>query len=187
MQQAQTFPGPHVASKEISRQLSALWSQHVNWTKSLIVSSVMNLPDVNFVTKRVMKNAMDFITFFLPYYGNEASFAAGNLLREHLEIAAKIIDAGKANNVQAGNDLMVKWTANANNLAIVFSRMFSSWAYDTIKNMLNEHIRLTQIEITSYIQRQYDQFIQTFDEIDKQAMIMAHFSADGMIRQFKII
>ncbi|MEQ8155984.1 MAG: hypothetical protein ABRQ25_14030 [Clostridiaceae bacterium] len=40
---------------ELSNKIRELWEQHTAWTRATIVSLVFSLPDVDFVTNRLLK------------------------------------------------------------------------------------------------------------------------------------
>ena len=138
-------------------------------------------------TSYINKNASDFDVFFNIFYEKNTGYAMGALLHEHLVITAKIIEADKTNNAQAEHDLMAQGTVNADKLATVLNHINPLWALEMVKQMLHEHLRLTQIEISSYVHRQYGQSIQVFDQIEKQSQVMARMFAEGLINQFKLV
>lgn len=44
----------------LNNTLRKLWEQHIMWTRSFIISTVDDLGDIDFVTKRLMRNPSDF-------------------------------------------------------------------------------------------------------------------------------
>lgn len=48
--------------------LRMLWEQHIAWTRMTIISIIAGLPDVDFVTKRLLRNPLDFKKALKPYY-----------------------------------------------------------------------------------------------------------------------
>ena len=46
--------------KEIINKMRKLWSQHVYWTRFFIISTAEELPDLKYVTNRLLENPGDF-------------------------------------------------------------------------------------------------------------------------------
>ncbi len=55
----------------LNNTLRKLWEQHIMWTRSFIISTVDNLGDIEFVTKRLLRNPSDFAAVLKNYYGSE--------------------------------------------------------------------------------------------------------------------
>ena len=93
-----------------------VWEQHVYWTRMTIISMAFNLPDVDFVTARLLRNATDMGNLLKPFYGNKIAAKFSNLIREHLVIAAELVKAAKAGNQKAVADcrekMVRKWRRN---------------------------------------------------------------------------
>ena len=59
-----------------------LWSEHVFWTRNLIISDIANLPDKQAVLQRLLRNQDDIGNSIKPYYGDKV----GNQLTKLLGI-----------------------------------------------------------------------------------------------------
>ena len=72
-----------------------LWIDHVSWTRNFIVSDIASLEDKNIVLERLLKNQDDIGNSIKPYYGEDAGNKLSALLREHIELAGKVLEAAK--------------------------------------------------------------------------------------------
>jgi len=45
---------------DLRNVIRKLWEQHIVWTRMTIISIIKDLPDVDFVTKRLLRNPTDF-------------------------------------------------------------------------------------------------------------------------------
>lgn len=96
----------------LSNAMRLAWEQHVYWTRMTINSIVFDLPDVDAVTARLLRNATDLGDLLEPFYGNRIAARFSNLIKDHLVIAAKLVEAAKAGNQKAFDDAERRWFAN---------------------------------------------------------------------------
>lgn len=83
---------------QLKTDMQKVWIDHTIWTRSYIVSAVSNRPDQKDVLDRLLRNQQDMGNVIKPYYGEAAGNKLADLLREHILIAVKIVDAAKAGN-----------------------------------------------------------------------------------------
>ncbi|NJD01729.1 MAG: acetylglutamate kinase [Ruminiclostridium sp.] len=161
-----------------------LWEQHVVWTRLAILSMVFNLPDVDLVTNRLLRNPVDFENALKTYYGNAGAKKFADLLTSHLVIASQLVKAAKAGDSNAAADAEKKWYANADEIAAYLGSINPYWSQQDWKTMLYKHLALTKAEAVNMLTKNYSAGISTFDEIEKQALAMADVMSSGIIRQF---
>ena len=94
-----------------------VWEQHVYWTRLTIISLAFNLPDVDFTTARLLRNATDMGNLLKPFYGNRIAARYSNLIREHLLIAVELVKAAKAGNQSAVAAIERRWYENGEEIA----------------------------------------------------------------------
>lgn len=88
------------SSSAIGRQafhdrMRELWSDHIVYTRSFIVSTAAGLPDTAEVAQRLMRNQDEIGEAIKPYYGDAAGSQLASLLRNHIQLAAKTVAAAK--------------------------------------------------------------------------------------------
>lgn len=166
--------------------LRRLWVEHVMWTRSFLVSTTFDLKDLNYVTKRLLRNPADFANVLRPLYGSQKAMKFENLLTEHLLIAGKLVDAAKAGDTKAAAEQRRKWYDNADDIAAFLSEINPYWSKKTWQSMLYSHLRMTEDEAMQLLTGQYAASIDQYDSIQDQALIMADNMAYGIIKQFNI-
>jgi hypothetical protein len=67
----------------LSNAMRLVWEQHVYWTGMTINSIAFNLPDIDAVTARLLRNATVMGNLLKPFYGNRIAAKFSNLIREH--------------------------------------------------------------------------------------------------------
>ena len=169
---------------ELHDAMRKLWEDHVTYTRLFIVSDAGNLPDKDATTKRLLKNQEDLGNAIKPYFGNDAGTKLTGLLRDHILIAAKIVDAAKVNDKAKVDAATRQWFANADDIAAFLSQANpESWPISATKPMMHDHLNLTLQEATAQIKGQFADAIAAYDKIVEQAMMMADTLSSGIIKR----
>lgn len=163
-----------------------LWEQHVMWTRSFIISTASNLGDLQLVTKRLLRNPTDFANELRPYYGDDAARKFETLLTDHLLIAARLVNHAKDGDAEAVKDDRKKWYENADQIADFLSSINPYWNKRDWQAMLYDHLKMTENEATKRLTSQYAADIAQYEDIEKQALKMADYMADGIMKQFNV-
>lgn len=162
----------------------SLWEQHIFWTTATITAMVFNLPNRNQVTNRLLRNADDFEQLFRPFYGPQVSARFGELLRDHLIIAAELVQAAIDGDNKAATNAERRWYDNAAEISAFLGSINPFWSAAEWNSMFRQHLELTKEEAVTLIQGDYTRSIALTDEIERQALMMANVMAEGIIRQF---
>jgi hypothetical protein len=164
-------------------ELRMLWEQHDVWTRSTIVSITFDLPDLEFVTERLLRNPGDFGQVFERFYGSNIATKFTNLLTEHLVLAAQIVEAAKAGDTDAVATLQRRWFQNGDQiaklLADINNQSESEW-----QAMWREHLELVNTEAVNYLTGNYAAGVAIYDEIERQTLEMADMMARGIFKRF---
>ena len=154
------------------------------WTRSFIISTAADLEDIKYVTARLLRNPADFEAALKPYFGEENAKGFSSLLTEHLTIAAQLVDAAKAGNTELVDETRKKWYANADAIAVFLFNINPSWSKSHWTVMLHDHLKLTETEAVERLTGKYEQDVSLFSAIEDQALNMADYMAEGIIKQF---
>ncbi len=173
-----------LSQEDLKLKMRELWAEHVIWTRLFIMSVADNTSDKAVVTSRLLKNYDDMATAMKTYYGSENGTKFGDLVKEHLLIAASLVEAAKAGNSTAATDAEKKWYENADKIAAFENGINPNWNNSTMKAMWHEHLKLTKDEAVARLTKNYPADIAAFDQIETLANTMADSMANGIVQQF---
>ena len=172
---------------QLSNTIRRLWMEHVLWTRLLILSTAFDLPDLNFVTDRLLQNPVDFATELKPLYGEQTAMQFERLLTDHFLIAGELVNAAKAGNSAEADAQRRLWYGNAEDIAIFLASINPFWSQSKWRELLFDHLRMTEDEAILILTGQYEKGIQKYDEIQQEALEMADVMTAGLVRQFRIM
>jgi len=165
-----------------------LWEDHITWTRLVIVDVLAPtgpLPDLQASTDRLLQNQVDLGNAIKPYYGDAAGNQLTELLRQHILIAAEILQDAKAGNTTAMNDAIARWYANADEIAVFLNNANPKfWPLDQMKAMMHTHLDLTLQEAVTYLHGDYAGSVAAYEQVHLEILDMADMLSAGIIKQF---
>lgn len=165
----------------LNNRIRTIWMEHVVWTRLVILGIILEMPDLEFSTAKLLKNPSDLAEVFGSVYEHEKANRIKSLFYDHLAIAAEIVKAAKeGKNFQ---ELERKWYDNADEIAKFLNSINPYWLELEWRVMLHEHLQLTMQEAVYYLQKDYHNGVLIFDRIEAQALQMADMMTDGIIKQ----
>lgn len=191
--QAATTPNkPHpvmqkncsVSAIKFNKAMRALWEDHIIYTHLYIISALSDQPNADLLAKRLLRNQDDIGNAVKPYYGDAAGAKLTSLLRDHIMIAAEVVNAAKmdkAADLQAANK---KWQDNAVVIAEFLSGANPNWSKEKLQKMLLMHLDITTANVVARLQKDWKKDIDTFDEGEAFMLNFADVLSDGIIKQF---
>lgn len=174
------------AQVDIRNHMRMLWEQHDVWTWSTITSLVFDLPNVDAVVARLLRDPVDFEHALQPFYGERIAARFRELLTEHLVIAADLVKAAKAGDNTAAAEAERKWYANADAIAVFLGEINPCWSQELWRRMMYRHLELVKAEAVNMLNGQYEASIAAYDENEMHTLGMADVMAEGIIKQFNI-
>ena len=159
-----------------------LWEDHITWTRVVIMGILNDLPGTDVYTDRLIQNYVDMEDALAPYYGEDAE-VLGDLILDHLVIAAEILKAAKAG--QPLDDLIASWYANAHDIAVQMNEMNPQfWPLEETEQMWVDHLDATLAEAVAHLTGDFAGEVAAYDEVHDLALEMADFFSDGVMKQF---
>jgi hypothetical protein len=174
-------------AQEFHDAMRKLWEDHITWTRMVIVGTLADpegfLPDLEASTQRLLQNQDDIGDAIKPFYGDAAGEQLSALLREHIVIAAQILQAAKSG--QPLDGLIASWYANADDIAEFLNAANpKNWPLEEMRAMMRQHLDLTLQEAVAYLEGDYAASIAFYDQVHDQALDMADMLSEGIIKQF---
>jgi hypothetical protein len=161
-----------------------LWEDHITWTRVVIIGILDELPGTDEYIARLLVNYEDMEDALAPYYGDEAE-VLGDLIKDHLVIAAEILTAAHDGDTAALNDAVERWYANAHDIAVQMNEMNPRfWPLEETEQMWVGHLDATLEEATTHLSGDFEGEVAAYDMVHDMALEMADFISDGVIRQF---
>jgi hypothetical protein len=160
-----------------------LWEDHITWTRVVILAILDGLPGTSAYVDRLLKNPGDMADALRPYYGAAAD-TVGDLIYEHLTIAAEILTDAK-NGIDF-TDAVNRWYANAAAIAAQMNQMNPRfWPLAETTDMWDEHLDATIEEVQAHLSGNYAAEVVAYDKVHDLALVMADFFSNGVIQQFR--
>lgn len=170
---------------EVKQAMRKLWEDHITYTRNFIISDLAEISDTDAVSKRLLQNQDDIGAAIRPYYGDDAAKKLASLLREHILIAVKVVNAAKADHKEELDQAQKEWTQNADDLAAFLSKANpDNWSENDLKTMLHKHLELTTNEVVSRLKKKWDSDIAAYDEGHTHMLMFADMLTDGICKQF---
>ena len=173
-------------SQEVKLQMDMrkLWEDHIAWTRNYIISALADLPDLDPVAKRLLKNQDDIGDAVAKFYGADAGSKLAALLRDHIMIAGEVVKAAKAGNNDQVQAQQQKWTANAKDIATFLSGANPNWSPRDLEDMLQKHLDFTTTETVSRLKKDWAADIKAYDDNHIHMLMFSDMLTDGIVEQF---
>ena len=168
--------------QDIINEVRKLWSQHVYWTRFFIISTAEKLPDLKYVTDKLLENPYDFARFLKMFFGEKTADKFQSLLTEHLQIAAELVNAAMNMDTAKADELRKKWYSNADDIAEFLSSAEPYWSKRKWRDMMYSHLSMTEKEAAARLKKDYPRDIEVFDAVEKEALEMGDYMAQGILR-----
>ncbi|WP_410770380.1 glycosyltransferase [Fontibacillus sp. BL9] len=172
------------AAFKLASEMRKLWIDHVVWTRNYIVSAVDGLQDQKAVLARLLKNQQDIGDAIKPYYGEAAGNTLAELLKEHILIAGKIVDAAKSGQQAEVEKLNKEWHRNADDIAKFLNSLNPYWTVKEFQTLLYHHLELITNALTARLNKDWNADIMAFDQGENHIIVLADALTRGIIRQF---
>jgi len=177
--------GPKVSSMAFNQDMRKLWEDHITWTRLYIVNALADLPSKEAAANRLLSNQVDIGNLIKPFYGDEAGNQFSALLKDHILIAAEVVDAAKAGDAVKQKEASKRWYENSNDIAFFFEKINpKNWPYPEMKSMMFEHLDTTTEEVSARLNKDWTGDIASYDKLHGQILKMADMLSSGIVKQF---
>jgi len=175
---------PGEAAVEFRLSMRKLWEEHIAYTRNYIISALAELPDAEAVAQRLMRNQDDIGNAVKPYYGSDAGDKLAGLLRDHIKVAAEVVQAATSGEKENLTASQKKWSANAMKLAEFLSDANPKLSRSHFEEMLQKHLDLTTGEVVARLKRDWATDIKAYDAGHVHMLMFSDALVDGIVEQF---
>jgi hypothetical protein len=169
---------------DLRMAMRKLWEEHITYTRNYIISDLANLGDKSKIAERLLRNQVDIGDAIKPVYGDEAGNKLTALLKEHIVIATKVVDAAKKNQGKALATSSADWKKNGDDIANFLSEANPNWKKADMQEMLEKHLSFTTDEVTSRLKKKWDKDIEAYDKGHDHMLMFADELTSGIVKQF---
>ena len=170
---------------DLHDQMRELWIDHAAWTRMYIISAAANAPDTAATAQRLLRNQEDIGNAVAHFYGPAAGNQLTALLKDHILIAAELVEAAKAADSVRIANAQTLWYQNADDIsAFLHQANPKYWSEEALKAMMRTHLDQTLAEAVHRLQGQYEADIRDYDEIVHHMIMMADILTEGIVKQF---
>ncbi|MGW9018770.1 glycosyltransferase, partial [Priestia megaterium] len=167
---------------KFENEFRSLWMDHVLWTSNYITSATTaGSEDQKQVLARLLKNQEDIGNAVKPIYGEKAGNKLTDLLKEHIVIAGKIVDAAKTGKKALVNQLNKEWYRNADDIAAFLSQANPYLKNEDLKKLLYMHLKLVTNDLSASLEKDWEARIVAIDEGVSHIILMADTISAGVV------
>jgi hypothetical protein len=165
--------------------MDRLWTDHVTWTRLVIVDFDANAPELKADVARLLRNQVDIGNAIKPFYGTAAGNRLTSLLQTHIKEAVPVLAAAKAGQKAKLARALKAWHANARQIAVFLSKANpDNWPLSATTKMMETHLNLTTKEAVAHLKGQWRADIAAYDQVRAEILMMAHTLAGGIVAQY---
>jgi hypothetical protein len=176
---------PPQTSEELRTDQRKLWEEHVQWTRLVIVSFAAGLPDFDAAVARLLRNQEDIGNAIKPFYGDQAGDRLTALLKDHILIAAELLQAAKGGDQGAFDAADRRWYANGDEIADFLSAANPNhWPREAMRAAMREHLDTTLAEASARLGGNWEVDIASYDTARQHMLMLADTLAQGIAAQF---
>lgn len=172
------------AACQLKGDLRKPWTDHVMWTRLYIVSALEGLDDQENVLGRLLENQEDLGDFFKTYYGEAAGNKLTELLKDHIFIAGKVVDAAKSGNKANLEKFNKEWYKNADDIADFLSKANPNWPKAELKKLLEIHLELITEDVAARLVKDWEASVDALDKGIDHIIMLADTLSNEIVKQF---
>lgn len=170
---------------KFENEFRRLWIDHVLWTSNYITSATTaGAEDQKQVLARLLRNQEDIGNAVKPIYGEAAGNKLTDLLKEHIVIAGKIVEAAKNGKTDEVTKLNKEWYRNADEISLFLNSANPHLKKEDLKKLLYMHLELVTDDLLGSLDKEWDARIVAIDEGVTHIIIMADAISEAVVKQF---
>lgn len=172
------------AALKLREEMRKLWTDQTLWTRNYVVSATAGLEDQSQVLAKLLKNQEDIGNAFKPYYGEAVGIQLTELLKQHVSIEEKIVEAAKNQQPLDLKKLYTDWYQNADDIANLLSGLNMNWTLNELRDLLHTQLQQVTNVVEARLNKDGNADILAFDQGEENSLVVADTLSEGIIKQF---
>ena len=164
----------------ILQNMITLWTNYEMWMRSLMISTLLNLPQSQAVRNRVYALPTEFYSTLRVFHGDRIAQQFLNYFQKYIVLQAQLIDALERNDQNAADTYTQELYRNADEIA-AFLGQFPYWDESQWKQYLYTDINLYLQEARAFMQGDYEREIGIYERILLNASDIGRYMARGIL------
>jgi len=152
------------------------------WIRAYLVSTYDGLGNQEAVKERLYRLPIEYNEIFKLFFGDQIANKYTDLLFASFTMLESFITAEKNDDADAANEYIKQIYENADQRADFLSQINPFWQASEWKPLMYDFIRLTIDESTSFLTKDYNRNISTFDRILSLSTKMGDYYSDGLYK-----
>ncbi|MDF2947943.1 MAG: glycosyltransferase [Bacillales bacterium] len=169
---------------QLKEDFRKVWIEHALWTRNYLYSSILELENKEPTLARLLENQEDIGEVIKPYYGEAASKRLTELLKEHIVVGGKVINALKTGNQAEFEKHNKSWYRNADDIAQFLSSANPNWNRSDLQKMLHMHLEDVTTNTKFILNKDWSKDIKAFDHGELHLILIADTFTEGILKQF---
>ncbi len=169
---------------QVRAAMRKLWEDHIAYTRNWIISAVAGIPDTDPIAERLMQNQKDIGDAIKTYYGDAVGDRLTALLKNHVRLAAVVVNATKSDDQATLDDAQRRWSQNGRDIASMLSKTNPHWHESELAAMLQKHLALTTDEAVARLRKDWAADIKAYDAGHEHILRFADLLTNGIAMQF---
>ena len=145
---------------------NVLWRDHVHLTRSFVIETLTDYGGASDTANRLLRNQDEIGANFARTYGSQNGSQYASLLREHINLAAKLV--GQVKNGEDITETNAAWYKNADDIGSFLMQVTGT----DYRPHVREHLDLLTQEVTDLKGNDYSASITDLDRALNQVMGM---------------
>ncbi len=162
----------------------SLWRQHIDWARMTMESMAAGKQDAQQAGAGLLRNAQDMADALQRQYGPGLATGFGCLMRGHIWIALRIMEATRAGDKAAVGALEQERYANANEIAAYLAAINPFLPVGVMTELIRQHQQITGMEVVAIFRGDAAAAQQAYQQNLAQSIVIADTMAAAIARQF---
>ncbi len=169
---------------QLRESMRKLWTDHVVWTRLVIVSFAGGLPDLQVAEQRLLRNQDDLGRAVAQYYGAQAGTQLTQLLKTHIMQAVDVLKAAKSGNKAALDAANAAWQKNGDQIADFLSTANPYLDRAATRALMRKHLNTTLAEAAARLKGDWAADAAAYDAVYDHILTMSDAISAAIARQF---